>query len=79
MLPFHGTGEDAQPSRAPPVAAAASNHPNDDSASSIDHVIDKKPTEAITKRQKAKRHCAKFKWWYLGGLLIFLIIFLPIL
>ncbi|KAK7216428.1 hypothetical protein V2G26_004431 [Clonostachys chloroleuca] len=79
MLPFHGTGEDAQPSRAAPVAAAASNHPNDDSASSIDHVIDKKPTEAITKRQKAKRHCTKFKWWYLGGLLIFLIIFLPIL
>ncbi|CAG9945941.1 unnamed protein product [Clonostachys rosea f. rosea IK726] len=79
MLPFHGTGEDAQPSRAPAVAAAASNHSNDESASSIDHVVDKKPTEAITRRQKAKRHCAKFKWWYLAGLLIFLVIFLPIL
>ncbi|VUC27316.1 unnamed protein product [Clonostachys rosea] len=78
MLPFHGTDEDGQPSRAS-AAVAASNHSNDDSASSIDHVMDKKPTNTITRRQKAKRHCVKFKWWYLGGLLIFLIIFLPIL
>ncbi|CAH0047055.1 unnamed protein product [Clonostachys solani] len=79
MLPFHGTSEDAQPSRASAAVATASNHSNDDSASSIDHVMDKKPTKTITKRQKAKRHCAKFKWWYLGGLLIFLVILLPIL
>jgi hypothetical protein len=48
--------------------------------SETDHVQEKVPQAPIvTKREKFQRHCGRFKWWYLAGFLIFLIIFLPIL
>ncbi|KAJ3548118.1 hypothetical protein NM208_g1152 [Fusarium decemcellulare] len=50
-----------------------------DNASSDDHVRDKKAAPGLTKRQKAKQHFGRFKWWYLLGLIIFLAILLPIL
>ena len=34
---------------------------------------------ALTKREKAKRHCSRFKWWYVAGVVIFLAILLPIM
>ncbi|OTA84162.1 hypothetical protein M434DRAFT_83463 [Hypoxylon sp. CO27-5] len=53
--------------------------PSDD-ASSADHVQEKAAAAApLTKKQKLKRHCGRFWWWYLIGLVIFLAIFLPIL
>ncbi|KAI1437758.1 hypothetical protein GGR50DRAFT_692025 [Xylaria sp. CBS 124048] len=53
---------------------------NGDDASSIDHVQEKQgPTVPLTKRQKVKRHCGRFKWWYLGVALIILIIILPLI
>ncbi|KAI1805105.1 hypothetical protein F4811DRAFT_561382 [Daldinia bambusicola] len=49
-------------------------------SSSDDHVTEKTPVAApLTKKQKFKRHCGRFWWWYLIGLVIFLAIFLPIL
>lgn len=33
----------------------------------------------LTKRQKLKRHCGRFKWWYLAAGIILLIILLPLL
>ncbi|KAI1281457.1 hypothetical protein F5Y07DRAFT_354770 [Xylaria sp. FL0933] len=52
-----------------------------DDASSVDHVQEKPAAAAVplTKRQKVKRHCGRFKWWYLGVGLIILIILLPLL
>lgn len=50
-----------------------------DDASSTDMVNEKTPKETLTKRQKMKRHCGRFKWWYLVGVIIFLAIFLPLL
>ncbi|KAI1447119.1 hypothetical protein F5Y02DRAFT_416559 [Annulohypoxylon stygium] len=51
-----------------------------DDASSGDHVQEKAAAAApLTKKQKFKRHCGRFWWWYLIGLIIFLAIFLPIL
>ncbi|KAI1658839.1 hypothetical protein F4813DRAFT_30981 [Daldinia decipiens] len=51
-----------------------------DETSSADHVTEKTPVAALlTKKQKFKRHCRRFWWWYLIGLIIFLAIFLPIL
>ncbi|KAI0174958.1 hypothetical protein BJ166DRAFT_606895 [Pestalotiopsis sp. NC0098] len=49
-----------------------------DNASSIDHVHEKAPV-VLTKKQKLRRHCGRFKWWYLAAAIIFLIILLPIL
>ncbi|OTB18710.1 hypothetical protein K445DRAFT_19314 [Daldinia sp. EC12] len=49
-------------------------------SSSDDHVTEKAPVAApLTKKEKFKRHCGRFWWWYLIGLVIFLAIFLPIL
>ncbi|KAI0506765.1 hypothetical protein F5B22DRAFT_639005 [Xylaria bambusicola] len=64
---IHGAGGDA-PAR------------NSDDGSSVDHVQEK-PAAAVplTKRQKVKRHCGRFKWWYLGVGLIILIILLPLI
>lgn len=51
-----------------------------DESSSIDHVQEKAPTVVpLTKKQKFKRHCGRFKWWYLGVAIILLAILLPIL
>ncbi|GAW19267.1 hypothetical protein ANO14919_087530 [Xylariales sp. No.14919] len=54
---------------------------NSDEASSVDHVQEKAAAAAVplTKRQKMKRHCGQFKWWYLGVGLIILIILLPLI
>lgn len=69
----HGARQDAG---APAPAAAARL----DDASSVDHVQEKPPPAApLKKRQKFKRHCGRFKWWYLAGLVIFLAIILPVL
>ncbi|KAI0455643.1 hypothetical protein F5B21DRAFT_471098 [Xylaria acuta] len=52
---------------------------NSDETSSIDHVQEKAAAAVpLTKRQKVKRHCGRFKWWYLGVGLIILIILLPL-
>jgi hypothetical protein len=57
---------------------AQAQAPADDASS--DHLVQEKtPKESIGKRQKVKRHCWRFKWWYPLGLIIFLAIFLPIL
>ncbi|KAI1643075.1 uncharacterized protein F4817DRAFT_272179 [Daldinia loculata] len=51
-----------------------------DETSSADHVTEKTPVAApLTKKQKFKRHCGRFWWWYLIGLTILLAILLPIL
>ncbi|KAH9907173.1 hypothetical protein F4778DRAFT_525778 [Xylariomycetidae sp. FL2044] len=59
----------------------ASNVPlrGSDEASSGDHVKEKGAEVPLTKRQKVKRHCGRFWWWYLIGLIVFLAIFLPVL
>ncbi|KEY67061.1 hypothetical protein S7711_04735 [Stachybotrys chartarum IBT 7711] len=51
----------------------------DDRGSTADLVHEKSPEVVLNKRQKFKRHCGRFKWWYLLGLVIFLAIILPIL
>ncbi|KAK7937202.1 uncharacterized protein PG986_014070 [Apiospora aurea] len=54
--------------------------PGRDDSSTDDHVQDKAPPAAVvTRKQKFKRHCGRFKWWYVAGTIIFLAIFLPIL
>ncbi|KAH6659311.1 hypothetical protein BKA67DRAFT_544101 [Truncatella angustata] len=51
-----------------------------DDVSSIDHVQEKTPAVVpLTKKQKLKRHCGRFKWWYLAAAIILLAILLPIL
>ncbi|KAI0481468.1 hypothetical protein F4859DRAFT_420539 [Xylaria cf. heliscus] len=68
----YGARGDAEPTSAP------GRH--SDEASSVDHVQEKAaPVVPLTKRQKVKRHCGRFKWWYLGVGLIILIILLPLL
>ncbi|KAI0159932.1 hypothetical protein GGR52DRAFT_168851 [Hypoxylon sp. FL1284] len=48
--------------------------------SSTGHVQEKTPAAApLTKKQKFKRHCGRFWWWYLIAGVVFLAIFLPIL
>ncbi|KAI0406727.1 hypothetical protein F4802DRAFT_93113 [Xylaria palmicola] len=64
------------------VGTEPSNAParNSDAASSTDHVQEKGAAAApLTKRQKVKRHCGRFKWWYLGVGLVILIILLPLI
>lgn len=34
---------------------------------------------ALSKREKVKRHCWRFKWWYVVAVVIFLAIILPIM
>jgi hypothetical protein len=59
---------------------AAAERTAADDVSSIDHVHEKPPPVVpLTKKQKFKRHCGRFKWWYLGVFLILLAILLPIL
>ncbi|KAI0546205.1 hypothetical protein F4679DRAFT_417033 [Xylaria curta] len=53
---------------------------NSDESSTDDHVQEKTVAVVpLTKRQKVKRHCGRFKWWYLGVGLIILIILLPLI
>lgn len=71
---IHGVGGDATegPSNAP--------ERNSDDASLVGHVQEKTaPGVPLTKKQKVKRHCGRFRWWYLGAGLILLIILLPLL
>lgn len=71
----HGAGGAAS---APAADTAAAR--DGDTTSVDDHVQEKAAVAApLTKRQKFGRHCGRFKWWYLGAFIIFLIIFLPIL
>lgn len=60
-------------------AAQAQASADQDDASTTSILGEKTPKESIRKRQKVKRHCWRFKWWYLLGLIIFLAILLPIL
>ncbi|KAI6081853.1 hypothetical protein F4821DRAFT_248372 [Hypoxylon rubiginosum] len=70
-----GRGVDGEGER----ASDAPLRPSED-ASSASHVQEKvPPVVPLTKRQKVRRHCGRFWWWYLIGLIIFLAIFLPIL
>lgn len=72
-LSSHGARQDVGAS----IPAAASRL---DDASSVDHVQEKTPpVTPLKKRQKFKRHCGRFKWWYLAGLVIFLAVILPVL
>lgn len=61
--------------------AAAGNR--DGNASSFeegdDNVAEKGAAGKLGKRAKVKRHCGRFKWWYIAGVIIFLAILLPIL
>lgn len=51
-----------------------------DDAGSVDHIVEKTPpADALTKRQKVRRHCGRFWLWYLIGSIILLAILLPIL
>ncbi|KAI4864015.1 hypothetical protein F4820DRAFT_425132, partial [Hypoxylon rubiginosum] len=60
-------------------ASDAPLRPSDD-VSSTSHVQEKAPAVApLNKKQKFKRHCGRFWWWYLIGLIILLAILLPIL
>lgn len=51
----------------------------DDTASSVDHVIEKDTTPKMKKREKVKKHFRRFWWAYLIGLVVLLVILLPIL
>ncbi|KAK6852289.1 hypothetical protein PG995_012414 [Apiospora arundinis] len=54
--------------------------PGRDDISTDDHVQEKvAPGATLTKRQKFKRHCGRFKWWYVAGNIIFLAILLPLI
>lgn len=54
--------------------------PGRDDISTDDHVQEKvAPGATLTKRQKFKRHCGRFKWWYVAGNIIFLAILLPLM
>jgi hypothetical protein len=69
-----GETANAADTQNPPV-----NDDQSDNVSSNDHVRDEKAAPGPTKWQKVKSHLARFKWWYLLGLVIFLAILLPIL
>ncbi|KAF3024212.1 hypothetical protein E8E14_010710 [Neopestalotiopsis sp. 37M] len=72
-----GRGENAPAATAAGTTGAVATA---DDSSSVDHVQEKAPPVVpLTKRQKVKRHCGKFKWWYLAAALILLAILLPIL
>lgn len=58
------------------VNAAAAG---EDSASSVDHVVEKDTTPKEKKRVKVKKHFRRFWWAYLIGLIVLLAILLPIL
>ncbi|KAH7323140.1 hypothetical protein B0I35DRAFT_390182 [Stachybotrys elegans] len=70
------TGARGEPGENEPVN---SEFHHDDDASSINVGQEKTPPVILTKRQKFKRHCGRFKWWYLIGVIILLAILLPIL
>ena len=44
-----------------------------------DNVAEKGAVGGLGKREKVKRHCWRFKWWYIAGVIIFLAILLPIM
>ena len=59
---------------------AAQGKRSDDASSSGDHVQEKTAAAApVGKREKVRRHCARFWLWYLIGVIIFLAILLPIM
>ncbi|KAI0097633.1 hypothetical protein GGR51DRAFT_566355 [Nemania sp. FL0031] len=74
---------DSPPASVHGAIEGPSNAPerHSDDASSVDHVQEKTAAAAVplTKRQKVKRHCGRFKWWYLAVGLIILIILLPLI
>ncbi|KAK6220859.1 hypothetical protein LQW54_001778 [Pestalotiopsis sp. IQ-011] len=62
------------------ASATAAGTTGADDSSSVDHVTEKAPPVVpLTKKQKFKRHCGKFKCWYLVAAIILLAILLPIL
>ncbi|KAI0026259.1 hypothetical protein F4780DRAFT_18666 [Xylariomycetidae sp. FL0641] len=62
------------------AGASVDSNGRSEDISSDDHVQEKAGAGVVlTKKQKVKRHCGRFWWWYLIGLIIFLAIFLPIL
>ncbi|KAK4220351.1 hypothetical protein QBC37DRAFT_6306 [Rhypophila decipiens] len=65
---------------AAPVDAIEPPH-QDDVSSGDDGVVDngKAVPEALSKRQKVKRHCGRFKWYYVAAVVVLLVILLPIL
>ncbi|SPJ73371.1 uncharacterized protein FTOL_03101 [Fusarium torulosum] len=69
----------AETANAADTQNAPAHDDQSDNVSSNDHVRDEKPTPGPTKWQKVKSHFARFKWWYLLGLIIFLAILLPLL
>ncbi|KAF4998645.1 hypothetical protein FGRMN_2971 [Fusarium graminum] len=69
--------EDAGNAATPQDAPAQDDH--SDNVSSSDHVRDEKLAPGPTKWQKVKNHFARFKWWYLVGLIILLAILLPLM
>jgi hypothetical protein len=79
-------GENTQPQeavepreeRTADTSVADAGHEEDED-SSIDHIHEKAATEKVGKRTKVKRHCWKFKWWYIVGVIILLAILLPLL
>lgn len=73
-LPMHGARAEESEQRRDDEGAQDA-----DTASSVDHIVEKKQEVVLTKRHKFKRHCGRFKLWYLVGFLVFLVIFLPIL
>lgn len=60
-------------------AAPARDQAGNSSSCEDDGVHEKGAPVALKKRQKFKRHCLRFKWWYLLAVVIFLAIILPIL
>lgn len=73
-----GQGDGAATTAAAGATAAGTTGADD--SSSVDHVTEKAPPVVpLTKKQKFKRHCGKFKWWYLVAAIVLLAILLPIL
>ncbi|KAK8075911.1 hypothetical protein PG994_003183 [Apiospora phragmitis] len=76
----HGAGGAAYATNGEQQPGTFLDGPGRDDESMDDHVQDKVPPAAtLNKKQKFKRHCGRFKWWYVAGNIIFLAIFLPIL
>ena len=68
------------PGGSPPRLHQVGQQAHPDDVSSIDDgVHEKEHIVPLKKREKVKRHCMRFKWWYLGAIIIFLAILLPIL
>lgn len=81
---IHKGAEKDQDSASTSAVEKESAQHEDDLCSSVDDgggiVDEEKAIPPPSKRQRVKRHCGQFKWYYLAGIIgLLLVILLPIL